>query len=409
MLSVHTPCLGIIDTEDQGIARISEFNLIAEEIVVHVAADGIRCGNSAFRIAFAQRFPVMGFQPVISVSQLVFPVFVKLPVIRQGPHAGFIPSVVWPDIDQVLAVVLGIHPIILEGNRMVRRQVIGQFDAIALRICMTRPAAAVPVFVVAPFIRIVVGIIREFSFTALGVHVVYLFAETAAGDIDDCGCLVDFAGNDIDDTAFGTAAVNSAGSPAQHFDPFDIIHVVQQEGINVSRAAYILEIRHAHAIHQDDDVLTAIQADTGQVAVHAVLPVVEELYARYGAKGFFDGSHMHLFNFLAAHHADVRMGIRQRFFRTACRHHNRCQVIARLVQACFCIAAVFHSRIGHGFCLRSFAAAIDRTGCFCRNHFRCCQQVGRHSRIAGRCCSGCCRRRGTRRPASCSCLRLLFR
>ena len=113
---------------------------------------------------------------------------------------------------------------------------------------ITLPLNARAILKIAAMLIIIINIIAKLSLTAHSVQLIFSCAEVAAGDINRSLSFVYLARNDIDNAALSTTAIKRTSTAAQHFNAFNIIHIVGQGCIEITGIA-ALELIHTHTVN----------------------------------------------------------------------------------------------------------------------------------------------------------------
>ena len=210
----------------------------------------------------------------------------------------FVEAMIGPYVDTVPSVVSAVIGIIAVCQRMVIIEIPEKFGAFRFGIGVSMPFDASAILEVTGQCLVLIDVIAKASFPALGIEAVILFAEVSFGNIHGCLGPADFPGNDIDNPAFGAAAIHGGCAAAEYFDTLNVVGVAQEGGIDITVLPRSFQVRDFHAVHKDYDILGAVNADAADIAVQCISAIVEELYAGNGSKRFFDISYVKVLYFL---------------------------------------------------------------------------------------------------------------
>lgn len=129
-------------------------------------------------------------------------------------------------VNIIITVKIGFSPVIAQAELMIRGNIIIYLQADRFAVNIALPFFTGAILKVAAVLIIIINMVAHFALTALGIQLIFSGAEVAGRNINAGFVIVNFAGNDIDNTALGTAAVKRTGTAAQYFNAFDIIRII---------------------------------------------------------------------------------------------------------------------------------------------------------------------------------------
>ena len=80
---------------------------------------------------------------------------------------------------------------------------------------------------------VIIGHVGKLPYSSHRSQLIHFPSAGSSGYIHGRFLFPGILGDDIDHTAFGATSIQRAGTAAQHFDTFDIIHIIQQRRIHI--------------------------------------------------------------------------------------------------------------------------------------------------------------------------------
>ena len=120
-------------------------------------------------------------------------------------------------VNIIITVKIGFGPIIAQAQLMIRIDIIIYLQADRFAVNIALPFFTGAILKVAAVLIIIINVVAYLALTALGIQLILSGAEIAGRNINTGFVIVDFAGNDIDNTALSTAAVKRTGEVVNLF------------------------------------------------------------------------------------------------------------------------------------------------------------------------------------------------
>ena len=103
-------------------------------------------------------------------------------------------------VNIIIAVKIGFGPVIAQAQLMIRGNIIIYLQADRFAVNIALPFFTGAILKVAAVLIIIINMVAYLSLTTLGIQLIFSGAEIAGRNINASVVIVDFAGNDIDNT-----------------------------------------------------------------------------------------------------------------------------------------------------------------------------------------------------------------
>ena len=353
--------LAVFNATVHGVTIGMILEVIAEQLVFLVTGNR----HDHIRILTARFSPGM-FLLRCTVQQGVAPGIINLPIVLQGNAVAVIHTYIITAIYEVSTSVVGANSFIVYSQLISIIKSIFKLSTAALGIVLTRPYLAATVLGRTGNGSVMINIVADLVLGSLGIEVISLFTEVAAGNINYRLGFGRFTGDDVNNTALSTAAIHGCRTAAQYFHALNVIHVVHECCKHITAAAGALEVINSYAIDKDNYVLAAVQADAAQISIQAVSAIIQELCTRNSTQSLLYVFHMHLFNFFTANNAHICFSLQNRLFCTGSSNNDRSQLKAHFIEISCCRLRC--SIGGYSFHI-SRLRMLYHSSCFCCRSF----------------------------------------
>ena len=200
------------------IMSVGEICYLITDKVIGIIGIGIEQGMIVLRI--------LTFGVAAAIGKAVAPLIRQCQIILEGDGVVFIITPIVFMVNIIITVKIGFGSVIAQAELVIRGNIIINLQADRFAVDIALPFFTGAVLEVAAVLIIIINMVAYLALASLGIQLILSGAEVAGRNINAGFVVVNFAGNNIDNTALGTAAVKRTGTAAQYLDAFDIIRII---------------------------------------------------------------------------------------------------------------------------------------------------------------------------------------